>query len=240
MNLKLIYIFLFLAFISCQNRRSFPAKKSERILTDNTTENLLNNTNGRRFETLFTFVKQFESQDVAFDLQAFENEYTRISAINTWNKIDTTSLTEWIELTGFLLELTGEEKYAEALEELSKVKGVSNYFRPFIFTKNVDHIYVNLFNPIEISYQHTLGEKITFRLESSYPESGSIQLHAETTGKSYVEVYIRIPEWADGATVTEKRVKYLAKPGSYCKIAKKWNNGDFVEIELPMENYPKQ
>jgi len=46
----------------------------------------------------------------------------------------------------------------------------------------------------------------------------------------YIEISIRIPDWARNATVTEKNVKYVATPGSYCFIARKWNSGDVIEI----------
>jgi DUF1680 family protein len=106
-----------------------------------------------------------------------------------------------------------------------------------VLTKNGDHIYVNLFNPVEINYQHSLGGEVTFRQETTYPESGSVRLHFDNAENRYIELYIRIPEWAEGTSVVVKKVKYFTQPGSYCVIAKKWKQGDVVEIELPIENY---
>ena len=53
-----------------------------------------------------------------------------------------------------------------------------------------------------------------------------------------MEIYIRIPEWAEGATVVMQNVKYIAPPGDYCEIAKSWINGDLVEIHFPVEKIP--
>ena len=70
---------------------------------------------------------------------------------------------------------------------------MANYIEPFVLTKNGDHIYVNLFNPVEINYQHSLGGEVTFRQETAYPESGSVRLHFDNAENRYIELYIRIP-----------------------------------------------
>jgi DUF1680 family protein len=56
--------------------------------------------------------------------------------------------------------------------------------------------------------------------------------------KRYIELWIRIPEWAHNASVTVKGVKYLSQPGSYSRVAKQWKEGDVVEVELPLQNVP--
>lgn len=238
MNPKLIYVFLFFVLVSCNYKNHFPSKKSERILTGNTTVTQQYSNNYGPFETLFTFVTQFESQSSAFDLQAFENEYDQFLNKKSEGFKNIQALPAWVEINGLLLELTGKEKYAEVLEDLSENETLTEYIKPFILTKYVDHIYVNLFEPIEISYNHTLGGEVTFRQETSYPESGSVRLHFEMTERRYIELNIRIPEWAEGTSVTVKGVKYFTQPGTYCFIAKKWKQGDLVEIELPIEKYP--
>jgi len=49
---------------------------------------------------------------------------------------------------------------------------------------------------------------------------------------------VRIPYWADGASVTinGKRFRPNEKlaPSSYANIERKWKNGDIVEVKLPM------
>ena len=76
--------------------------------------------------------------------------------------------------------------------------------------------------------------------ETNYPESGKILIKFKMENKRYIELFIRIPEWAEGATVTEKGVKYVATSGSFCQIARKWNEGDFVEVNLPVDKMPKR
>lgn len=237
MNPKLVYVFLFLVFVSCNYKEQFPIKKSERILVGDTTVTRSNTHDYGPFESLFTFVNQFESQDSAFDLQAFEAEYEQFRNLKNQEIYEGSALPSWIEINGLLLELTGKEKYAKELEKVSLNEAMTTYIEPFVITKSVDHIFVNLFEPAEISYQHSLGGQVIFRQETSYPESGSVRLHFEMTERRYIELSIRIPEWAEGTRVEVKGVKYFTKPGSYCLIAKKWKDGDLVEIELPIEKY---
>lgn len=240
MNPKLLYVFLFLVTASCQYSQKFPSKISERILPDNTIVKLPNVNDYGAIDELFTFVKLYEQQDSAFNLETFELQYEKLHAVNNSENIDSVEFAACVEINGLLLELTGKEKYAQELEQLSISGGRwDNYdVRPFVVTKNVDHLYVNLFQPSEINYQHSLGGEVSFRQKTSYPESGSVSLHFEMTERRYIELNIRIPEWAEGTSVTVKGVKYFTKAGSYCLIAKKWKQGDLVEIELPIEKYP--
>ncbi|MDX8339692.1 glycoside hydrolase family 127 protein [Draconibacterium sp. IB214405] len=238
MNPKLIAILAFLFFVSCVHKQRFPEKLSERIIANSPNVNSLNLNDKGPFDELFTFVMQFNSQDSAFELQNFEAAYNQFINTRQVDLNDAQALPLWIEINGLLLELTGEEKYTKQLEEVSKIDSLADNIKPFILTKRVDHINVNLFEPIEINYNHTLGGEVKIRQETTYPESGSVRLHFGMTERQYIELSIRIPEWAEGTTVVVKNVKYFTKPGSYCFIAKKWKEGDVVEIELPIENYP--
>jgi hypothetical protein len=59
-------------------------------------------------------------------------------------------------------------------------------------------------------------------------------LKVELQDTRYLNFYFRIPEWADRASVTCKGLKYVVTPGQFTEIAKKWKNGEEVEIILGM------
>ncbi|WP_319480656.1 beta-L-arabinofuranosidase domain-containing protein [uncultured Draconibacterium sp.] len=237
MNPKLYFIILFIVLVSCKSKDQFPERKSERISLENTSVTQKDNSDYGPFKELFTFVTQFEAQDSAFDLEVFKLKYDEFYANKRPSIYNDPALPVWIEINGLLLELTAHTKYAQELEEISVNEKITDYIQPFVFTRSVDHIYLNLFQPAEIKYQHSLGGDVTIRQETTYPESGNVRLHFEMTERRYIELFIRIPEWAEGTHVEVKGVKYFTKPGSYCLIAKKWKQGDLVEIELPIENY---
>ena len=147
-----------------------------------------------------------------------------------------------------LLEVTGNAAYAQELEETvyqssklfseTEFDEIEKLLIPWIFTKNVDHIHINLFANATIKYEHTMKGAVEITQETDYPKSGKILIKFKMQTKNYIELFIRIPEWAEGATVTEKGVKYVAPPGGYSQVIRKWDEGDFVEVILPMEKMP--
>lgn len=241
------FIIIFFLF-SCSKQNQFPEKVSAKIpisdleLANNKNDASLNKSEGNiDFTELQLFVSQYELKDEHFDLESFENKWTIFSEnrkLEIWNNSD---FQTWIEITGFLLELTREARYGEELEHISQSasNGLQQFIAPYILTKKLDHIYVNLFQPVEFNYVHSMVGEVTFRQETDYPKSGSVKLHFGMTKRRHIELFIRIPSWAEGTTVTVKQVKYFAGPGIYCHIVKKWKEGDLVEIEFPMNLRPR-
>lgn len=247
MRFTLSFFLIFLLFSSCSNKIEFPEKLTNRIPAENLI--LPDHQDYLDFRKLsakddFTglqkYVSGFKQKDQDFNLSEFEEQWNIFSGKNDPAKLNANELEEWAGVTGLLFELTGNEKYASELEQISQRSGSSlkEMLAPFILTKNVDHIHVNLFQPVEINFEHSLGGNVTVRLETDFPDSGQIRLYFGMTEQRYIELFVRIPQWAEGAKVTVKNVKYLASPGTYCKIAKKWKEGDVVEIEFPDDRIP--
>jgi len=241
-----LYVVL-IVFTSCSSKKQFPEKLSKKIplkelnISINESDIEKNEaTKNKDFPGLKKYVSLFNSKDESFDLTKFEHQWKLFSDSRVLSKWNDAEIADWIEITGLLLELTNNTIYAKELGMISlHTKGrLQQKLLPYVFTKRVDHIYVNLFQPLEINYTHTLGGAVKFSQETNYPKSGSIKMHVGMTERRYIELYIRIPDWAEGATVTVKKVKYFAVPGSYCVIAKKWNEGDLVEVEFPIEKRP--
>jgi len=190
------------------------------------------------------FRNQFFEKDDEFDLDKFKSNWIQIQKNIHFKSSNATDLELWFAISGLLFELTGDAIFADELEKLAfsgigksmpeNIKIVS----PYVFTKNTDNLFVNLFMPASIYYEHTTKGKVNVELLTNYPESGKIDLKFGMSKRRYIELFIRIPHWAVGATVEVKKVKYLAPAGGYCKIAKKWNEGDLVEINFPMLNAP--
>uniref|UniRef100_UPI003216D249 hypothetical protein n=1 Tax=uncultured Draconibacterium sp. TaxID=1573823 RepID=UPI003216D249 len=195
---------------------------------------------GSNFKSLHEFVSQYNSKDAGFNLANFETKWHLFATKENQTKWNDAELKNWIEITGLLQELTNNTEYVEELENVLLKTGTrfEPNIVPFVFTKRVDHIYVNLFRPLEINYKHSLGGDVKFSQECNYPKSGTVKMHFSMTERRYIELYIRIPSWAEGTTVTVKKVKYFTSPGSYCLIAKKWKEGDLVEVEFPIDKMP--
>lgn len=253
---------LLFVFFSCTKSDKFPAKKSEKVASENLVLNqslfsvssslLINsvqkNDFGEELNELLSYKDLYENRNEQFDLVQLENLWNSLK--NGSENFNFENITGWIEITGFLLEITGKEMYGQELENVvfqsssifpqAELTQIEKLLTPFIYTKTVDHIHVNFFANAIIKYNHSLKGAVEITQVTNYPESGKVLIKFKMENKRYIELFIRIPEWAEGATVVEKGVKYVAQPGSYCLITRKWNEGDFVEIILPIEQMPKR
>lgn len=245
--LSILTLFLF----SCAEKPKFPEKKNEQFPAaavtlyqpvfqheSNFADSLPEQIIGNELQQLKDFISEYESCNENFSVEKMESLWELEK-----NKIDFTGLetiSTWIEATGFLLEITGKPVYAEALQKLlteenmglsaSEFELAEQQLVPFIFTKNVDHIFVNLFVNSSVEYVHSLDGKVKITQESKGSDGFVLKFNMDQ--KRYIEVNILIPTWATNATVTEKNVKYVATPGEYCLIARKWKEGDFVEVNF--------
>jgi acylphosphatase len=150
---------------------------------------------------------------------------------------------EWVAVNAELLQISGNVKFAVELEKIlyslprlsdldDHGKKILDKISQVVFTKNVDHIYLNMFISSQVKFKHSLGGDVGIQQNVDNLKDGNIELHFNMDEKQYVELYIRIPDWAKNASIVIKNVKYLAVPGEYCKIAKKWKEGDIVEINF--------
>jgi len=263
MSIKYGIVFPTMLFIlfSCSHKNQFPDKLAEKAAVESVTLNrsfLLSSdfavkdsvqkeNADMELNELLIFKKKYDEKDETFNLADFENSWKQVKIQN--NNFSFEGIKQWIEITGFLLEITGNASYVQELEEAvykspklyaeTEFNEIEKLITPWIFTKDVDHIHVNLFANATIKYEHTLKGAVEITQVTDYPKSGKIQIKFKMGAKRYVELFIRIPDWAEGATVTEKNVKYVATPGSYSQIVRKWSDGDFVEINLPIEQMPK-
>ena len=244
--LSIFSLFLF----SCSEKNQFPEKKSEKFslaavtvdqpifrnivpVVDSFTSQSLSN----ELQQLKTFISKYENRDPDFSVDKMESLWESENKRMEFPGSET--VLSWIEVTGFLLEITGNPVYAEALQKFladekpalssSEFKHAEQQLTPFIFTKNVDHIFVNLFVNSSVEYVHSLDGKIIITQESKGADGFVLKFNMDE--KRYIEVNILIPSVAKNATVTEKNVKYVATPGEYCLIARKWKEGDVVEVK---------
>jgi uncharacterized protein len=114
--------------------------------------------------------------------------------------------------------------------------GVEEYSKlnDSIYWHDADGVFVNLFIPSELSW----AEKgFHLRQETKFPESDRTTLVVKVDRPVQLAVRLRIPEWLPSTAsvrVNGKPLGASASPGSYLAISRTWNNGDRVEMDLPM------
>lgn len=261
------YIILFSLFVtvlfSCTKSEQFPTKNFEKVDSNMvilsksfiSKDRIVRNDSlyqkydfTKEFENLLMIKKMYDDRNSQFNVADLENLWNNLK--NERDNFNVEAINQWIEVTGFLLEITGSSRYAQELEETfywgatsfseKEFREIENHIIPFIYTKNVDHIRVNIFANSTIKYEHTMKGAVEITQETDYPKSGKILIKFKMQTMNYIELFIHIPEWAKGATVTEKGVKYVATPGEYCQVTRKWGDGDFVEVILPIGKMPKR
>ncbi len=144
---------------------------------------------------------------------------------------------KWAELNANLLCISGEVRFGDILDDLlhqSNSPLSERFLKSVIYTHNDDRIFVNLFTASSLVHRHTTGGTIKLIQESHSSNRNEITLRCECADTRFLDVFVRIPEWAVNPTVTHGNVKYVPHPGEYCEISRMWKNGD--EIQIVMKN----
>jgi DUF1680 family protein len=113
------------------------------------------------------------------------------------------------------------------VEEYSKLGG-SIYFH------DDDGIYVNLFVASELNWRE---KNLSLIQKTNFPEESGTTLSIRVAGPTQLTLRLRVPAWvASDASVkvNGKALEVSASPGSYLAIKRVWQNGDRVELALPM------
>ena len=143
---------------------------------------------------------------------------------------------KWAQLNIELVKLSEEVRYSDALEILLYgTKGFAfpeKMLKSVIYTHVFDQIYVNILGSSSMEYQHTTGGTVKLIQETGYPKGNEMILKCETADVRYMDFFIRIPSWAVNPSVSYGIVKYVAHPGEYTEISKKWEKGDEVRVVL--------
>jgi uncharacterized protein len=113
------------------------------------------------------------------------------------------------------------------VEEFSKLNN-SIYFH------DGNGLYVNLFIPSELDWSE---KRVKVSQQTKFPDSPGTTLVISTSGPVEMPIHLRIPYWAGSdasVKVNGKMLDVTPSPASYLTIARTWNDGDRVELQIPM------
>jgi uncharacterized protein len=103
-----------------------------------------------------------------------------------------------------------------------------------IYFLSDDSLYVNLFIPSELNWQE---QGLVVRQETSFPESDQVRLSLKCRQPVTGTVKIRYPSWVAGPmeiSVNGKRQEINRLPGSYVSLMREWQDGDTVDLRVPL------
>jgi DUF1680 family protein len=105
---------------------------------------------------------------------------------------------------------------------------INTYFR------DAHGVYVNLYIPSTLRWTSADGAQIALTQKGEYPYDTHLQFEVKTSKPAVFAVNLRIPAWAEKATVLVNGKRETAQAGSFARLQRTWKSGDHIELELPM------
>ncbi len=112
-------------------------------------------------------------------------------------------------------------------EEFSK-------FGDSIYFYNPRGLFVNLFIPSELRWPE---RGLTITQQTRFPEEEGTTLTLKAERPVAMQVNLRIPAWATSGgsvSVNGQALPAFSNPGSYLTLERTWQDGDRIELKLPM------
>jgi uncharacterized protein len=113
------------------------------------------------------------------------------------------------------------------VEEYSKLANT-------IYYHDADGVYVNLYMASDLDWAER-GVKL--RQDTTFPTQQGTTITVAVAKPTRMDINLRIPEWVgEGGSVkiNGETLPAFASPSSYLKLTRTWNDGDKIELALPM------
>jgi uncharacterized protein len=106
---------------------------------------------------------------------------------------------------------------------------INTYFR------DPDGVWVSLYIPSTLRWTQNDAD-IVLTQKGRYPFASLVHFEVKTSRPSEFTLSFRIPAWATGASISVngRRVQAQSAPETFASIHRRWNDGDRIELELPM------
>ena len=89
--------------------------------------------------------------------------------------------------------------------------------------------------PSRVTTTVAKGQPVTIREETFYPFDETVRFKLETAGSVEFPLHLRIPGWCHAAQVSVNgKAQTQTRTGSIVVLRRAWQNGDVVELILPM------
>ncbi|UKM64316.1 glycoside hydrolase family 127 protein [Flavobacteriaceae bacterium GSB9] len=97
-------------------------------------------------------------------------------------------------------------------------------------------LHINLYGSNHLKTETLKGDKLEIEQQTNYPWDGKVTLNVKKAPRKQFSIFVRIPGWSEGTTITINGDAFNGKldSGSYAELSKKWRKGDVIEIDIPM------
>jgi len=107
----------------------------------------------------------------------------------------------------------------------------------YVATANEKGIYIHQYMSAKISAQLSNTYQASISIETEYPMDEEIDITV-STGENSVpwSLFLRIPAWCKNASININGgpTEETNQAGEYIEVTRKWNNGDYIKLNLPM------
>ena len=107
-------------------------------------------------------------------------------------------------------------------------------YRINTYLRDTRGVYVNLYIASTLRWTQG-GAQIAVTQKSEYPYDSQVQLAVKVSKAAEFAVNLRIPAWAEGASVSVNGKREAAQAGTFAQVQRQWKSGDRIELELPMK-----
>ena len=106
----------------------------------------------------------------------------------------------------------------------------------YAYGRSDDAIWVHLYGSNKLDTQLPGGGRVRLTQTTEYPWDGGVKITVDAAPDREFALRLRIPAWADRATVTVNGKEWSVRPvaGQYAAIRRKWAAGDVVRLTLPL------
>ncbi len=123
-------------------------------------------------------------------------------------------------------------------------------FPGIMYSISKQGIWLHMFAQSQASFDLANGQRIVLEQFTAYPWDGKIELDIKilqsdnltdmgNPDAAQFSIFIRMPAWVGGllipVAINGKPFRHHAISGAYLEIHRKWESGDRVKLELPME-----
>lgn len=103
-----------------------------------------------------------------------------------------------------------------------------------IVMRSTDALFVNLYTASTVeTIVPSSKEKVTLVQQTSYPESGTVEITVAVNTECEFTLNLRIPNWSRQTVIkVNGTLVNDVSPGTFKKIKRVWKNGDRIEVEF--------
>ena len=105
----------------------------------------------------------------------------------------------------------------------------------YFYSTSKDGVYVHLYDNSVLDWHLENGTPLKIRQKTNYPWDGEVQLTVSPAQPADFTLNVRIPGWAQDASVSVNGKTVAAvQAGQYLPIKRQWKPGDTVNLNFPM------